>query len=414
MAQVDLDKRLSKQGTNLLAVNSKVGKLKESLAKQANDLNTAQEARAVIRNDVLSMMSTMKAQNDRLANQLKENFESIEATEVSLKTNLDEQRMEYQSLKNKLELRNKEMREHLETKLYEVETKLFAATSSVCEIQNAVHRFEECLRSTEAQQTKDGAETRGQLEKGLRDLESKLQAQDEELAQQLKEQIVGLDTADSILTTAMEKQSSEHQLLKRKLELYNKELRGQYETGMQHLNSKLNVATTTLRKLEDALKTLASEQGTVEKELGIANSQLKDVRDQHEAEEARDLESRLDVSTSTVKLLEDTCETQSRRQESSTKTLEQMSSDVEDRMNQVERYTKSKQLKDGSDQQADEPEMLHAVTSKDKKKRPKNRSGLKKRREEIKELIASARSDVCFPITEGENESRDSSSAARE
>jgi uncharacterized FlaG/YvyC family protein len=53
-------------------------------------------------------------------------------------------------------------------------------------------------------------------------------------------------------------------------------------------------------------------------------------------------------------------------------------------------------------------------TSTTKPNQMTQRRGLKKRRDEIKELIASARTDVCFSITEGDEETRECMSKVRE
>lgn len=518
---VEQEAKFTKLGANLVTVNNKVGKLKQDIAKQADLLNTAKKARAVIRSDMLSMMRSLKAQDDHLAQQLKEKAESLDAKENMLETSLEEQRAEHQLLKRNLERYQTEVRKQHETGIRGLDAKLLAATSSLGNLQNAAEskakdlaRFEERLRSAEEQQSKYNAEARERLEEGLRNLEVKLQAQDEELAQQLKEQIVGLDATDSILTKSMEEQRAEHQLLKRKLELYNKELREMQETAtislrelenavktqaseqtssneaLEEVNSNLTIAATCLKELEDTVMKQSSEQMATKEAFEKFSSQLrarlewveghqkknsKELREQHETG-LHQLNSELSVVMTNLREIEETALTQaseqmamkevlekassqlesrlytveghqkktseelreqheavlldieSRRDVSTSGNLEQLSKEVYDRLDFVE-VQQSKtmkaveqmdyQLKHHTDLEREQPEVARAETPEDadhviRDTKKKQNSGLKKRREEIKDLIASARSDVCFSITEGDDESRDSSSVARE
>lgn len=435
-----LDSKLNAAATSFSA-------LKNAAESQAGDQKATKETLEQLKSQVRERFQNVETQQTKLNkefeagflglevkldvattiyNDLKKSFDAqakdLEYTKAELQASVKERFQRLESEQSKLSI---DTREQHEAGLRDISVQLDAATSSFNFLKGAIEseankhevtknaleqlrvQIQENFGQVESQQSKFRTDIQEQHEAGLRDLNNKWNAavaSIDELKRsaemQASEATKGIENFKNQLTQVEVQQTKDCA-----------ELQAQCQQGLRKLEEKLDSTNTTFGALKTAMETQATKQKTTKKALEQLNRHLKDrldyldskqekysVVEQHETS-LRNLSVRMEAASSSLTYLKNVVKAQQMNQQPT----------AESRRMRVEEGA------DALDEESSDEDRGETIKEL-KQNQKKNHLSIKKRREEIRELIASARTDVCFSITEvdDDDEARDSASTIRE
>jgi chromosome segregation ATPase len=275
----DLENRLTVHDAKLTKIDPKIQKLIEEAKKQADDQNTAKEARAVIRKDLKQLMDTMYVEDGKLRCQIDDQTKDLKMKYSDLQNILDRHEVEQQSLESKLTQYEASARDRHDTTFREIGSKMEVAQSDFHELKKKVEEH------TEAQGLAN--EARAAIRTDLQKLAETVKDQNEKLACKIEEDVADLKAQQSELKVVLDTHEAEQQALVAKLDQYNTATSEQQETMLQEIGAKIDMAQSNVDDLKSVVEKQADDQNTAKKARVVIRSDLKQLMETMHAQDGK-------------------------------------------------------------------------------------------------------------------------------